>query len=369
MKIGILTWHKALNHGAVLQAYASQKMIERLNEKTFVLDYNRKVCDCRPLKKRLKNKIKKIFNGEILKRNIYKKFDIEKKVLFNRFIDKNLLVGKDFAQELCDAVMVGSDMVFNLLQGYSPYMFGYGIPADYIFSYAASAGGSTYKLAKKMKLENDIRNGLSKFKAVGCRDCETINFVKNVCPSADIYENIDPVLLYGFNEEKKTWDTGKWRNHRPYVLIYSYSGFMNAKRETKEIIRYASDNNLDVVSCGYYHSWCKENINADPKEFLEMFVYADCVVTDTFHGTVFSLINNKNFCSIIRDNGFKLKYLLEQCGLTENIAAKSKDIYNVLNTKTDYSRYDEWIDNQRTLSTDFLKGQIANACALKSTDK
>ena len=110
--------------------------------------------------------------------------------------------------------------------------------------------------------------------------------------------------MYGFEKEKKAWDTNKWLSQKAYVLIYAYHGFMNSKQEVNAIKSFAKKNGLRIISCGYYHSWCDENVNADPKEFLEMFIHASYIITDTFHGTVFSIINKKRFVSIIRDNSF-----------------------------------------------------------------
>lgn len=361
MKVGILTWYKALNHGAVLQAYASQQYIKEQGFTPVVLDYERDVVCMTPCIAQVKRRISKFINRDFLYRKIYKKFIIEKKVKFDNFIKVHIDLGGNYINEQCDAIMIGSDMVFNLLQGYSSYMFGHDLRSKYIFSYAASAGGSTVTLAKRMNLSQEIKKGLKTFYGIGCRDQETKDFVKDISGRTDMIDTIDPVLLYGFNKEKRLWDSGKWKNHKPYLLVYSYQGYMNRRKEIIQIMRFASDNNLDIVSCGYYHSWCDENINADPKEFIEMFAEATCIITDTFHGTVFSLINEKNFCSIIRDNGFKLKFLLEQCGMDSNIAEKSEDIYKILNKDTEYNRFHSWIIKEREKSGNYLKQQLVNA--------
>lgn len=366
MKVGILTWYKALNHGAVLQAYASQQYISKQGYTPIVLTYKRDVVNMKSYSTQLKRKITKLLNGDFRYRNTYRRFIADKKNKFDSFIQENISSGKSCFEENCDVVMIGSDMVFNLHEGYSPYMFGYGLQTKYIFSYAACAGGSTVALAKKLNVVNEIEQGLDRFYGVGCRDQETKDFVKDISGRTDMVDTIDPVLLYGFDREKNVWNTGKWKNHKPYILVYSYDGYMNEKKETKGIIKFATENNLMIVSCGYYHPWCDENVNADPKEFVEMFMEAKCVITDTFHGTVFSLINEKNFCSIIRSNGFKLRFLLEQCGLDNNIAKKSEDIYKTLNKDTEYSYFRSWITAQREKSGNYMKQQLHNAQELNT---
>ena len=361
MKIGILTWFKAINHGAILQAYASQNYINQMGYTSIILDYERKVVNMKPHSEQIKQKLKKFLNGDFKYKKIYKKFNADKRTKFDEFIRENINLGKNCLNERCNAVMIGSDMVFNLLQGYSPYMFGKGLQTKYIFSYAASAGGSTISVANRMGLVKEIENGLKTFYGIGCRDQETKAFVRDISGRTDMVDTIDPVLLYGFKDEKISWNSGKWKKHEPYVLLYAYNGCMNEKKERKQILRFAADNNLMVISCGYYHPWCDENVNADPKEFVEMFTEATCIITDTFHGTVFSLINEKNFCSIIRGNSFKLKYLLEQCGLEDNIAQTPEHIYEILSNKTDYRNFNSWIIEQRNKSEEYLRQQLYNA--------
>lgn len=354
MRIGILTWHKALNHGAILQVYASQKYIKKLGYETLVLDHERKVSNKDSLGSRL-SKIKiKLRTGDFRYKRIYRRINIEKRILFDEFVKTELSLGKNCTEEQLDCLMVGSDMVFNLIQGYSDYMFGKGINTRYIFSYAACAGGSTDQLAKRMGIADEIRDRLLHFNGLGCRDQSTIDFVRSICGRNDCVENIDPVLLYGFDDEIIKWDTGKWKAHSRYLLVYSYHGYMNDRAKYKQIRYFAEVKGLTIVSCGYFHPWCDENINAGPKEFLEMFVHAEYIITDTFHGTVFSLLNHKRFCSIICQNGFKLEYLLRQCGLEKRIASEEESINDILDSEVDYSNYDAWIQREREQSTRYL---------------
>lgn len=358
MKIGILTWYKATNHGAVLQAYCLQRFLEVLGHDAILLDYQR-VTTCPDSKLLWRSRFAKLFSGYYIKGKEIAKFDLEKGKAFEEFIGNELKIGGLCTEEECDAIIVGSDMVFSLIQGWNSYMYGYGLKTNIIFSYAASAGGATKRLAIKMGVEELIRKGIGTFNGLGCRDEETKLFIKDITGRNDLVDNIDPVLLYGFSKEKIEWDIGKWENHEPYLLLYSYSENMN-DIVTKNTIRiFSRRHGLKIISCGYYHSWCDESVNAGPKEFLEMFKYAKCVVTDTFHGTVFSLIYQKRFASLVKGNGFKLKYLLQQCGMIDRLAVNSYYIERILGTKCDYSRFDVWINDQRKKSLRFITEQLS----------
>lgn len=354
MKIGILTWHKALNHGAVLQAYATQNFLKQNGIDSLILDYERNVKNMRGPVASLRDKIRKAFSGYLKDRQQILWMDKEKKQLFAEFIDTHLATGGLWGREELDLLIIGSDMVFNLKQGYSPYMFGIGVNAKRVMSYAACAGGTDARFADKLGLHDVLGNKLAEFSAIGVRDQETELFVNQLCPDAVVTQNIDPVLLYGFRKETECWNSGKWEKHAPYMLIYAYHGSMDSQGEVKKIKEYARKNGLKLVSCGYYHAWCDENVNAGPKEFVEMMSQAEYVVTDTFHGTVFAIINQKPFASIIRGNGFKLRYLLESCSLENRIMDK-ESISSTLSESVDYTVCNEWLKEQRKISGEFLR--------------
>ena len=361
MRISILTWHKALNHGAVLQAYASQKTIQMMGKNVEVLDYKRIVKDKRTILQKTKTRFERILSRDYLLRNKYLDFNTKKKEVFDQFISDNIKIGANIETGIFDCIMIGSDMVFNLLQGYSPYMFGVSVNTNYLFSYAACSGGSTIKTAQRIGCLEEINKGLSSFGGLSCRDETTVKFIYDVTNRNDIVENIDPVLLYGFEMEQKEWNGGVWKNNAPYILVYAYNSNMNLQTETRQIIKFARNKGLKLISVGYFHSWCDDNINASPSEFVEMVVNAQAVITDTFHGTVFSLICHKPFCSIIRENGFKLRYLLEQCDMTDRIADNSEMIIPVLEKEINYETFDSWIGIERKKGIEYLEQQIKKA--------
>ena len=358
MKFGVLTWYKAINHGAILQAYASQQVLKSCGISPIFLDYEWLSGQVVNPYRVIKSRFRKLITGDFRYRKIYHSMKKEKETLFRRFREENIDDIGDCYGETYDTIMVGSDMVFGLQEGWQPYMFGIGLQAKKFFSYAACSGGSSsIKVAQKYGYGSEIRQSLSKFSGLGVRDKETENFIKAMGVEQKAISTIDPVLLYGYKEEMEAWDTGKWKQHEPYLLIYSYFSHMNGRNEVRVIKKYAEQKNLKIVSCGYYHPWCHENVNADPKEFLEMFMSATAVVTDTFHGTVFSLINSKDFVSVLRGNSFKVKDLLCKCGMEDRIV-NSDTMFGVLSTKVDYSHFYQWLEKERSISKQYILSQI-----------
>lgn len=359
MKVGILTWHKAINHGAVLQAYASCEIIKVLGYDPKILNYSWNLYEDKRKVQKFFRRVKTFSPQKAIWFYHHKKLYKEKIKNFEEFVTNKLPIGKLFYEEKnLDAVYIGSDMVFDITQGYNPYMYGLGVPSNYIFSYAASFGYTTINEIKTDDHYNQIVEGLSKMKAIGYRDENTKKICEELNISVKMTENIDPVLCYGFEKEISAWDSKKWRGKK-YILIYAYGSLINERKTISQLKKFSKEKELNIISCGYYHSWCDENIPASPQEFLEMFKYAKYVVTDTFHGTIFSLILHKKFVTIISKNGFKVKYLLDNIHMSDRI--KKDEITKVLIQDIDYKYYDNWIENARKKSKSFINLNLEKA--------
>lgn len=358
-KVGILTWYKAINHGAVLQTYASCEMLKQLKCEPIVLDYYWDLSEAN--KKKWYDILKKISIQKVLWRVNVKKFFSEKERIFSEFRRNNLPLGNVYMEEKeLDAVYIGSDMVFDLSEGYNPYMYGIDVPTSYVFSYAASFGYTDLEKFKEHPHYDEVKKAICDMKAIGYRDKNTKDICIRCGTNAKMIENIDPVLAYGFDKEISSWDSGKW-GKRKYLLIYAYESTMNDVAEIHAIKKIAHTEGLEVVSCGYYHKWCDRCINADPKEFVEMIKYAKYVITDTFHGTVFSLLMHKRICAIVRTNGFKIGYLLNSCGLSSIIANRPEIINSILHGEYDYREFDKWRKEMAKSSIEFIQENVWRA--------
>lgn len=361
MRVGILTWHQAINHGAVLQAYSSCQVLKKMGVTPIILDYDWDIYDDHTPLQKIVNKIRNISLSKVFQYFKNKKFVTIKNEQFASFSKEMLPIGEKYSIEKdLDAVLIGSDMVFDIIEGYNPYMYGYGVPCNYIFSYAASFGYTTIQELQKSQKAELVAKYLSQMKEIGYRDKNTSLICELLKVDIPKVENIDPVLCYGFADELEDWDTGKWINER-YILIYAYSSTLNDKDEVNEISRFAKEHGLKIVSCGYYHAWCDESIPASPCEFVELFKHAQYIVTDTFHGSIFASLFHKQFVSIIRKNGFKVEYFLRSSHLDGQIANKSSDIPRLLTNQIDYVKYERWLEKERQKSWDFIKRNVENA--------
>ena len=92
---------------------------------------------------------------------------------------------------------------------------------------------------------------------------------------------------------------------------------------------------------------------------LSYFKSADFVITDTFHGTVFSMKTNTDFCTIIRDsNKNKLEYLLEKLDQKERMVNSLTDIEKLYNTKCDFRKTNRIIEKERQKTIEYLKKNL-----------
>lgn len=155
-------------------------------------------------------------------------------------------------------------------------------------------------------------------------------------------------MFYDFSKHIRKVDA------KDYILIYTYPERITAE-EQEIIIRFAKNNNKKLLSIGCCYPWSETVIPDSPFQVLSYFDSADYVITDTFHGTVFAVKYNKNFCAFIRNsNQFKLQFLLQQFDQQNRKADRASDLCEILMNEPDYSRTNEIIKSERLRSIDFL---------------
>ena len=360
MKIGILTWSKVVNHGAVLQAYATREVLKKMGCTPVMLDYqaNRQGQQTK-LGYKLRHIGNKLTFHAIKVRKMFTQWMSDKQEEFDAFRYSELSLGDFYyVDQQLDATIIGSDMVFDFFEGYNPFMYGKDVLSPIIFSYAACFGYTTEKSFDSFSQKGEICTYLKKMDGISYRDDNTGKILKNCCGINNAVKVIDPVLLYGFKNEYTTWDSFKWKQ-RKYVLIYAYTYNMDKSKEVQAICSFAKERELEIISVGYIHSWCDESINAGPKEFVELFKYAQYVFTDTFHGTVFSLTFEKQFCTIVRNNAFKLQDLMDMLGLANRLNASiSKEITMLITQPIDYTKVNTCLYHLRQKSLKYICDQL-----------
>lgn len=357
MKIGILTYYGVHNHGAVLQANALKTVLESKGHECGFLEFERSYSN---ISQQQANKYK-FGLGSI---GFYAKYMMEKglgNILYNvskkrtlgKFRAVNIpLLGKyeDFSGDLA---VIGSDEVFSLEIGVNPFLYGNGLKARHVISYAGCFGPTAYEDVVKQGQQKMISDGLHHMDAVSVRDQNSLETVKKTS-GIDATLVCDPVILYGYEKEMQSFTPPM----KEYILIYSYDKNLNDAVEYNHIKAYAEKHNLKVVSVGYYHRWCK-CIDASPFELLGWIKNARLVVTDTFHGSVMSIICNTPAVVKLRGNQNKLRFLLSEYGLLDRRISDFAEMESVADKTVDFDKVNAAIQERRAASMKFLDAALA----------
>lgn len=355
MDIGIITHYDVHNHGALLQLNALCKVLEAMGYEVAALQFEKNYDFLgTEFKDKYNISVRSVpyYLGYLAKKGLRKTwYNIQKKKKLDRFKIQEKLIGDYYTRyRSLRAVIVGSDEVFALHTGPTPVFWGYAMPTDNVFAYAGCFGPTTLEDIKIKHCENFVKGGLKGMSSLAVRDKNSHDIIRELIgKNAQIV--CDPVLLYGYKEELKRLPKVKLK---PYLLVYAYDNNMNDEQEVQVIKAYAKAHGLQTVSLGFYHSWCKKNINVNPVTLLSYFRDAECVVTDTFHGSVMSILINAEFAVRLRGNGNKLGNLLEEYGLTERIISKGRGLNELFANKIDWIKVNAELLRRRENSAAYL---------------
>jgi hypothetical protein len=356
MKIGILSMQKVKNYGSFFQAFALKKTLENEDCDCYFIDIE-KGEQLRGIEITVFFYIRKLFEKFFSFTALPRIYYWVKFVKVFPKYQKPLELEKKISQlENYDLVVIGSDEVFNCTQksalGFSQQLFGANIKSSIIISYAASFGHTTKEDIITYNLFDKIKLGLTNLKAISVRDnnsFQLIEYITNEKPNI----NVDPVLIYDFDSYiPKTNQFGL----KDYIIIYSYPNRIKNKEEISEIKTFASKVNKQLVSIGFYFSWCDKTIIPEPFEVMRLFKDASYIITDTFHGAVMSIKFNKKFVVLVRkSNEQKLTYLLNQFKLTSQIIKRGEKLEDKLIQDIDYVNVNSIISGEKINSINYLK--------------
>lgn len=370
-KIGILSMQRIANYGSFLQAYALKQIIEEMGHTVEFVDFHVEptiITEHRESANkviRTLNKVKEIMEYSV---------PIDQKIEFIRF---KQLFGKKYFPMLgidekynytpeLDCLVIGSDEVFNCIQnnsnvGYSMELFGKNNQAKRIISYAASFGNTTIEKINRFNKTNEIAELLDKFDAISVRDKNSGNIVYELTGKKAEY-HLDPVLIY---EYMKCCDKiPRIETTEKYLVLYAYSGRIS-NDEAKWISSYAKNKRLKVYTIGGIQSCSDKFINCSPFEVISYFMGAEEIITDTFHGTIFSIITHKKFSTIVRKsvgnsygNEEKIVDLLNRLGLINRVAVNIEEVRNINSEPVDYKKVDSLLEEQRVKAKQYLRNNI-----------
>lgn len=366
MKVGILTFHRADNYGAVLQAYALANTINKLGIDVEIIDYRCKAIENDYIYKVFvpirKNLLKWVY--ELLIRSRKSRRLLEKKHKFSKFRDDYFKMSRSVSsiedrkeiEKDYDLIITGSDQIWSrkLTLGTDYwYIFNKSTNVS-VVSYGASVGN----LSEFMNNLDDVREILKSYDFISVRENDAQKALSNEL-NRQVYKVLDPTLLM---------DTSDWTSiasdyytKSKYVLYYD----VEHNPISKEIAcKLAAEKNMKLIHFNLRMRGLNKIYaeNAGPLEFLGLIKNASYIVTSSFHATVFSVLFKKNFITVPHPKtGERVKTLLKDFGLEDRIIEDStRQKIEVIDSTIDYKTVDEKINDLKSTSYEYIHMCVDN---------
>lgn len=141
--------------------------------------------------------------------------------------------------------------------------------------------------------QEKFRDGIYVYRAA-----DTHQFVAELT-DINITDSLDPVLIYDFDQEVRESSLPEIPKH--YCVVYSYYNRIHIEDEIDAIDGFCKEHQLIPVAIGVPQFWIKNYIVCSPFQCLNIFLQADFVITDTFHGTIFASKYASKFASLGRE--------------------------------------------------------------------
>ncbi len=354
MEIGILTYHRSHNYGALLQAIALRQVLLDMGHNVFFIDYwpeyHRNMYSLFSIRQMLrsgkKGAIKYLYKAVTL-------YTLRKERIKNieSFITEQI---EPYCQpygsnHFYDVVIYGSDQIWRkqriIRRMFNPVYFGNNIISTSChISYAASMGIIKLNSADEIFLKKN----LLRFKKLSVREEQLKDTLRNIGINSRVV--LDPTLLL----DKEVWDKllpiPKPHNDK-YILYYR---LMEKSFDEEQIIKIAKLMGYKLIILDSTPRKIDKNIlsTSDPYDFLSLIKYAELVFTSSYHGLIFSIIFNKNFYASFVTNVGRAESLLSKLNLLNHLIKPNSEIK--VNDKIDYIQVNKTLNIIRKESLNFL---------------
>ena len=366
--LGIITFYTNYNYGSSLQAYALSHYLENKGYETFIVDY---VDLSNPINRKLRRRtyfnrilcgishpqiIKEMLKGKRIANRSIERSDLIRKI-YREFNENYLNVfSGDYLN--FDAFICGSDQVWKLsAPGLHEIFFLRFTNNKKRISYAASLGVQEIPFYNRKKLKKYLRD----FKAISVREDDAKILLEREIKTP-VTQVLDPVLLV----KSTFWDkvvSEKMIPEKPYIVCYfldSFEEYLESILDIKERF----DAELLLIDSGInLESEINEQfevVQPTPFEFLGLIKKSKAIITDSFHGTAFSIVFHKNFWTIPRryrvysGQKSRLQSLFRLTKLNERYVENGKFVDGDIN----YEKVDKRINELRVRSEKFLEQSL-----------
>lgn len=322
-KIGICTLYFGNNFGAILQAFALQEVLKEMgHEVEFIKVKDIQINMNQP-------------NADLFEES-------------RKYINLNENVF-DKVKDKYDAIIIGSDEMWNINNRTFEHLdeyFGKNLIADKIVSYAPSANGVTCEQLKELYGD---KVKFEEFDHISARDEGTQKLVKDIS-GRDATLVLDPTLLVS---DFSKYATNPFPDLKDYIILY---GYKFSEEEKNKIIKFAKENNKKIYSLVFELDWA-ETLYVDIFGFLGVIKNADYMMTNTFHGTLFALILEKEF-AVFSNKNSKVVDIINKFQFQERDAINASDLNEIFDEKVNYEKINKLKLEHRKNSLNYLENVI-----------
>ena len=378
-KIAILTQPLHDNYGGLLQAYALKETLKSLGYSPLIV--NRREAGVTPFRRKL-SKLKNTLLRRPVRPNQYLN-DRQKAVISEKTTgfrakyipELSTLVTsqrgmKRLLTQNIDAYVVGSDQCWR--PRYSPcisnYFLDFAKESQGIkrVAYAASFGTAEWEFNEAETLE--CRDLLKLFDAVSVREDDGVALVQNHLGRSDAIHVLDPTMLLSTSAYDRITTEQKVPDSSGNLKVY----VLDRNAEKEEFIQQAASKlSLELFEVMPERRVQQEKVTDAnvasfkypcPSQWLKGFQDAEFVITDSFHGTVFSILYNKPFIALGNERRGMSRFssLLRTFGLEDRLVLdlKADGATELLEQSVDWSQVNEILDRERKKAMNFLKDNL-----------
>ena len=365
MKIGVLTYHRAENYGALLQAYALKTYLQSKGHNVSFVDYWPKY----------HSDFFSVFPKEWFKsRNIKGKLVVLlfhaiwffpkslRKYRLQKFMREHFGISKDATYVndndcTChyDAVIYGSDQIWRKQNlgnvGYDKWYYGSdNVNADRKITFAASMGQISVTKEDNAYVKGMMRN----FSNISVREDDLHEYLVAIGVKSELV--VDPVFLITMEEWKKIIDPKPIKGK--YILFYN---LLNTPESVHFADQLSAEKGIPIVEINKQLTLLrfikKRYVScASVGHFLRLIMDAEYVVSNSFHGVAFSVIFEKQFFAVgMLMRSSRVKSLLNSLGISERYSNNGNDF----DTKIiDYSTIKNRLNELVAHSQEFLSSSL-----------
>lgn len=384
MKIGIVTFHFPFNCGAALQCWALQSKLESLGNETQIINYvpwyhwNRYAAHKNPVyygskkfREPARNILTRTYHGvkgfyDTVRSWKNAKVKLPREQKFKAFRKAHLketriyrTVGQLRAHPpKCDLYLSGSDQLWNskLTDGvYDPaYFLDFGNKNVRRATYAVGTYFDDPEAAK-----NAIAPMLKNLDAVSLREAKYLRPVMQAAdPKTPMHIDVDPTLLLNASAYDALLPKEPLEK-QPFIAVYTMPGPAQKQvNEAAKLLERQTGLHLIDVNGNPNAENCriKDHRVCSPEEFLWYIKNAEYVLTNSFHGTVFSVLYHKRFATILhKETGNRVSELLDKLGLSDRYTDETGEINGIIARTVDWTNTDAALETLRAESVRYLK--------------